>query len=75
MTTKENQIKKLLQHYNYLSNEIMNYTSIFHDDMYFDIQGYVYEDVESIDIEKLKIQVKSFELILKGIKGLNYMYC
>jgi len=68
--------EKLLQEYFRLKDELEDHTSMFHDDMYYDIQGY-WEDIEELndnDIETLTNQVECFRMILKGIEGISYVY-
>jgi hypothetical protein len=78
MKTFEEQVLELLTKYDDLKDELLDYTDEFHDSMLYDIQGYreeVYEDAIGEDeLVTLKKQVKAFELILKGYKGIKYIY-
>ena len=78
MKTIEEQVLELLTKYYDLKDELLDYTDELHDSMLCDIQGYreeVYEDVIGEDeLATLKKQVKAFELILKGYKGIKYIY-
>ena len=78
MKTIEEQALELLSKYYDLKDELLDYTDEFHDSMLYDIQGYreeVYEDaIGENELAALKKQVKAFELILKGYKGINYIY-
>ena len=66
-------MKKLLRRYNEITNELMDYTDDFHDDMMYDIQGYysLLDDEDKADLAK---QVEAFENILKGYKALKYKF-
>jgi hypothetical protein len=61
----------LINKYSDLRDELMDYTMDHFDSMGYDISGY-YND--EIDIERLKQQVKAFELMLKAYKLLDYKY-
>ena len=68
--------EKLLEEYFELKDKLEYHTSMFHDAIYYDIEGY-WEDIEELndkDIETLTKQVKCFRMILKGVEGLNYVY-
>ena len=65
---------KLIKKYINLRDEIMDYTMIHFDAMSYDIDGYLYEDIDE-DIDDLKKQVKAFELMLKAYKQIDYTYC
>ena len=65
---------KLIKKYINLRDEIMDYTMIHFDAMGYDIDGYLYEDIDE-DIDDLKKQVKAFELMLKAYKQIDYTYC
>ena len=78
MKTIEEQVLELLTKYDDLKDELLDYTDELHDGMLYDIQGYIeegYEDAIGEDeLATLKKQVKAFELILKGYKGIKYIY-
>ena len=78
MKTIEEQALELLTKYDNLKDELLDYTDELHDSMLYDIQGYreeIYEDAIGEDeLASLKKQVKAFELILKGYKGIKYIY-
>jgi len=78
MKTIEERVLELLSKYDDLKDELLDYTDELHDSMLYDIQGYreeVYEDsIGEDELATLKKQVKAFELILKGYKGINYIY-
>ena len=80
---------KLINEYNHLKDELMDFDDNLHDPMYWDVQGYCesfdeitcmynedvnLEDLESI-IEDLQKQVEACRLLLKGFKKLKYVYC
>ena len=65
---------KLIKKYINLRDEIMDYTMIHFDAMSYDIDGYLYDDIDE-DIDDLKKQVKAFELMLKAYKQIDYTYC
>ena len=87
MKTFEEQVLELLTKYDDLKDELLDYTDELHDSMLYDIQGYreevyeyaigeeVYEyAIGEDELATLKKQVKAFELILKGYKGIKYIY-
>jgi hypothetical protein len=65
---------KLIKKYINLRDEIMDYTMVHFDAMSYDIDGYLYDDIDE-DIDDLKKQVKAFELMLKAYKQIDYTYC
>ena len=65
--------KKLIIEYINLRDELMDYTMEHFDAMSYDIDGYLYDDEN--DIEVLKTQVKAFKKMLKAYKLINYTYC
>ena len=65
---------KLIKKYINLRDEIMDYTMIHFDAMSYDIDGYLYDDIDE-DINDLKKQVKAFELMLKAYNQIDYTYC
>ena len=65
--------KKLIIEYIELRDELMDYTMEHFDAMSYDIDGYLYDDEN--DIEVLKTQVKAFKKMLKAYKLINYTYC
>ncbi len=72
----EREFIKLLIRYQELRDELFNYTNDYFDSMGYDIKGYVYQlacdDFDEID--KLRNQVESFELILQGVSKLKYIF-
>lgn len=74
---QKNKMIALLQKYSKIKDELLDYTMHHHDAMHWDIEGYwesIMEDDYS-QIEKLKIQVKSFQMILEGYRNIKYIYC
>ena len=71
----KNKIKylKLLREYEELKNKIMEIDDRFHDGMYYDLMGYYEEEYEYLP--ELESQVKACRSLLKGLKGLNYIFC
>ena len=80
-----NQIKKALEKYSKLNEELLNYTSDFYDNIYYDIDGYwstIHElqDFnwgiwsEQIDTQALQNQIKSVQHLIKGYKLFNPTY-
>ena len=71
----KNKIKylKLLREYEELKNKIMDIDDRFHDGMYYDLMGYYEEEYEYLP--ELESQVKACRSLLKGLKGLNYIFC
>ena len=78
MKTIEERVLELLSKYDDLKDELLDYTDELHDSMLYDIQGYreeIYEDgIGEDEVATLKKQVKAFEMILKGYKGIKYIY-
>lgn len=78
MKTIEKQALELLRKYSEIKDDLLDYTDELHDGMLYDIRGY-YEELDEggitdKDLAILKKQVNSFELILKGYKGIKYIY-
>ena len=71
----KNKIKylKLLREYEELKDKIMDIDDRFHDGMYYDLMGYYEEEYEYLP--ELESQVKACRSLLKGLKGLNYIFC
>lgn len=71
----KNKIKylKLLREYEELKNKIMEIDDRFHDGMYYDLMGYYEEEYDYLP--ELESQVKACRSLLKGLKGLNYIFC
>ena len=68
----------LISRYSKVKDELLDFTSEFHDAMLFDISGYsqeASEDINDIDIESLRVQVTSFEAMLSSYKNIEYTYC
>jgi len=66
----------LLKQYTDLKDALENYTSEWHDAMFWDIDGY-WEDIDNLtdeDIETLENQVKCFRSILQSIEKLKFVY-
>lgn len=67
--------QKLINRYFELKDMIEEYTSIYHDEMHWDIQGY-YEDLYNLDlskyiIENLQSRVEACEMLYKGLVMFN----
>ena len=82
---KNNQIKKALEKYSKLNEELFNYTSEYYDIIYYDIMGYwdTIHDLENwfysswnetIDTQALQNQIKSVQHLIKGYKLFNPIY-
>ena len=71
----KNKIKylKLLREYEELKDKIMDIDDRFHDGMYYDLMGYYEEEYDYLP--ELESQVKACRSLLKGLKGLNYIFC
>ena len=71
----KNKIKylKRLNEYQELKDKIMEIDDRFHDGMYYDLMGYYEEEYEYLP--ELESQVKACRSLLKGLKGLNYIFC
>lgn len=75
--TKQLEMQNLLNRYSEIKDELLDYTQSLHDGMYYDIDGYwdsYYMD-DFDDLPTLRTQVEAFELILKGYKSINYVFC
>ena len=72
----EREFIKLLIRYNALRDELLNYTNDYFDSMRYDIDGYAYQLAcdDFDEIENLRNQVESFELILQGVSKLKYIF-
>ena len=66
----------LLKRYSEIRDELMEYTMTYFDEMGYDIEGYACQlDCENFDeIDDLRNQVESFELILQGLSKLKYIF-
>jgi len=67
--------KELINRYFQLKDMIEEYTSIYHDEMYYDIEGYN-EDLNNLDlpsayIENLESRVKACEMLYKSLVLFN----
>lgn len=73
---KETKYLKLLREYVELKDKIMDIDDRFYDAMYYDIRGYDEEFYrEDYDLlPELERQVKACRSLLKGLKGLNYIF-
>ena len=73
--TQFKKAKELINRYSQLKDMIEEYTSIFHDEMYFDIDGYQEDlnnlDLPSIYIENLEARVKATEMLYKSLVLFN----
>ena len=75
-TVKE--FNELIQRYFDVKDELLEHTEEFHDNMFWDAIGYsesAQEDINDVDVEALRIQVESFELIKRALDNINYTYC
>ena len=67
--------KELINRYSDLKDMIEVYTSIYHDEMYFDIEGYQEGlnnlDLPSMYVESLQSRVKACEMLYKGLVMFN----
>jgi|TARA_Y100000033_G_scaffold50920_1_gene62836 hypothetical protein len=66
--------RKALERYRELKNELLEFTSEFHDAMYYDISGYEYEELDEDCLNDLRNQIEAFESILSGLKKIKYIY-
>tara|TARA_S200002703_G_scaffold23320_1_gene20115 strand:+ start:1784 stop:2011 length:228 start_codon:yes stop_codon:yes gene_type:complete len=66
----------LINEYSDLKDQLLDYTSEWHDAMLWDIDGYRYEfdNLTDKDIETLENQVQCFRSILQSIKKLEFVY-
>lgn len=67
--------QKLINRYFELKDLIEEYTSIFHDEMYFDIDGYQNDlynlDLTPVCIENLQERIKACEMLYKALVMFN----
>jgi hypothetical protein len=71
------QIEKLIKQYYESASELLKYTDKHWDAMYSDIQGYygaLNEEPKYIDINQLKRQINSVNMLTEAFKSLNYIY-
>ena len=76
--------KKLINEYDSLKDELMEYDSRFHDNIFWDMTGYCedYEEFHFNDdqedlqglLKDLEKQVKACRQLLQGFQNLNYIY-
>jgi len=76
MTKKEiANAQKLINRYFELKDLIEEYTSIYHDEIYFDIDGYQADlnnlDLPSTYVENLQSRVKACEMLYKSLVMFN----
>ena len=82
LTFKSNNMKAikqefsaLLDRYDVLRDELMDYTMTYFDAMGYDIMGYAVNSKDAIIyIDDLRNQVEAFELILEGLSKKNYIF-
>ena len=74
LNTEIQKANKLLDRYFEVKDDLLEFTDEFHDSMLYDIEGYSCEGLEAHFNEELETQVKSFEMILKGYKNINYIF-
>jgi hypothetical protein len=70
------QYLELLVAYNDLRDEIQDHTEEYHDSMYWDYSGYVdrYAEGDYDEIDDLRNQVEAFELMLKALCKIKYIF-
>lgn len=75
-TTNRKKALDLLKLYSDLKDELLEYTDLYHDSMYWDIIGF-YESLDEGDfyIEELESQVRAVQDLINGFKNLNFMFC
>tara|TARA_R110000822_G_scaffold268025_3_gene391447 strand:+ start:172 stop:402 length:231 start_codon:yes stop_codon:yes gene_type:complete len=73
---KRKEFIELLNRYDELRDQLMNYTMTYFDSMGYDIDGYSNSvlDGDISNIDDLRNQVESFELILGGLIKINYIF-
>ena len=76
MKATKQEFSTLLNRYDVLRRELMDYTMTYFDAMGYDINGYsdrmLFDDFDRID--DLRNQVEAFELILEGLSKKNYIF-
>ena len=76
VTTGRKEFIQLLNRYDELRDGLMDYTMTYFDAIGYDIDGYSNSvlDGDISNIDDLRNQVEAFELILKGLSKLNYIF-
>lgn len=75
-------VEKLIRRYYQLNNLIMDYTDVYHDEIYYDIngyeetlyeieQGYAIAEHYTAEFENLKARVKACEMLYKALVMFN----
>lgn len=72
---KEKRFDDLLSEYNSLAYSLLEYNKDLYNGMYYDIEGYISEGYNRIQLEDLNNQVKACRKLLKGYKELHYIFC
>ena len=74
---KSSHIEKLVRDYYKYASKLLQYTDIYWDNMYADIQGYLNalaEDSKDINVDALKKQISTIKLLINAHKSLEYIY-
>jgi hypothetical protein len=75
MKAIKKEFSTLLNRYDVLRDELMDYTMTYFDAMGYDIMGYAVNSKDAIIyIDDLRNQVEAFELILEGLSKKNYIF-
>jgi hypothetical protein len=73
--TQFKKAKELVKRYSELKDMIEEHTSVFHDEIFYDIQGYNEDlnnlNLTSIYIENLQARVKATEMLYKSLVLFN----
>jgi len=72
---KKKKFNDLLSEYNCLADSLLKHNKNLYDGMYYDIQGYIAEGYNEIELEHLNNQVKACRKLLKGYEELHYIFC
>jgi len=76
------ELNELIHIYFTIKDELLDHTDEYHDDMYWDIQGY-YEELEILENEEdeayyvglIKQQVEAFTDLKTAFDQINYVFC
>jgi len=76
------ELNELIDIYFTIKDELLDHTDEYHDNMYWDIQGY-YQELEMLENEEdeayyvglIKQQVKAFTDLKTALDQINYVFC
>ena len=76
MDSIKHEMEELIKEYNSIKHHLFEFTTIYHDDMHFDIIGYREQlDEGKFDkLEALRCQVVAVRMLLKAHKNIKYIF-